>query len=222
MISVMIKILILISILVSNLYAFDENLLKVYIKEEMERSFIKKEVIIKDVKFIGFSPTETCTPKGLKIREIKRPSSIEFTFYCGNTQYRAIANYEILLTVYVSQRNLKRGDVITQEDIIEIKKPASRVPSGAILNREELIGRVIKRSICQGLILKEDHIHRGIPVKKGSIVNIFINVGKVTIMTEGVLKSDGTLGEIVKVQCLQTGKEIAGELIDKNKVRVLL
>lgn len=205
-----------------NIFAFDGNLLANLLKEEIRKSSINKEVNIGEIKFIGFSPNGNCIPEKLKIREIKRPNSVEFTFYCGTRQYRAIATYEILLALYISQRNLKRGEFISEEDILEIKKTSDKVPSGAVLNKNELIGKVVKRSISRGIILKQDHLYSGIPVKRGSHVQVLITSGKVTIMTDGVLKSDTTVGEMAKVQCFQTGKEIVGELIDKDKVRIVL
>ncbi len=203
-------------------YAFDTNLLSAMLKEEMKRITNHNDIQIGQIKFIGFAPTENCNPQKLKITEIKRPSSVEFTFYCGTRQYRAIANYEIMATIYISQRILKRGDSITEADIIEIKKPLSKIPSGAIMDRDEIIGRIVKRTLAQGLIIKNDHLYSGIPVKRGSKVFVMINAGQVSIMTEGVLKSDATVGDLAKVQCLQTGKEIVGKLIEKDKVRVSL
>lgn len=213
---------VLIFLISSNLFAFDGNLLTTLLREEIRKSSINREVSIGAIKFIGFSPNGNCIPENLKIREIKRPNSVEFTFYCGTRQYRAVATYEILISLYVSKINLIRGEVIAEEDILEIKKPLDRVPSGAILNKDELIGKVVKRSISRGIILKRDHIYVGVPVKRGSYVQVLITSGTVTIMTDGVLKSDTTVGEMVKVQCFQTGKEIVGELIDKDKVRVVL
>lgn len=214
--------IIIIPVIFSNGFAFDMNLLVNLLKEEIKKSSINREVNIGEIKFIGFSPKENCVPEKLKIREIKRPSSVEFTFYCGPRLYRAIGNYEILVTLYTSQRNLKRGEIIREDDVLEIKRPSGKIPAGAITNKDALIGKVVKRTISQGIILKEDHLYSGIPVKRGSMVRVLITSGKVTIMTDGVLKSDSSVGDMAKVQCFQTGKEIVGELIDKDKVRVLI
>lgn len=203
-------------------YSFDTNSLKLLLKEEMKKSFISNDVNIGDIKFIGFAPTENCIPDRIKIREIKRPYAVEFTFYCGTRQYRALANYEVLLSVYVPQRNLKRGDTLNEEDFIEIKRPAYKIPAGAITKKDELIGRVLKRTVAQGIILKEEHFYSGFPVKRGSHVQVVITSGQVTILTDGVLKYDSAVGEKAKVQCFQTGKEIVGELVEKDKVRVVL
>lgn len=212
---------IMLSIAISISFAFDFNLLSNLIKEEIKKS-IKREIQIGEIRFIGFPPKDSCRPERLKIREIKRPSSVEFTFYCAERQYRAIADYEALTTVYISQRTLKRGETITEEDIIEIKRPLNRIPVGSIMNKEELIGKVIKRTISQGLIIKEDHLYQSIPVKKGSKVQVFVTSGHVTVLTEGVLKYDAVVGQRAKIQCVQTGKEIVGDLVDKDKVRVNL
>lgn len=203
-------------------YSFETNSLKILLKEEIRKSSIGKDVNIGDIKFIGFAPTENCMPERIKIREIKRSHTVEFTFYCGIRQYRALANYEVLVSVYLPQRNLKRGDTLNEEDFIEIKRPAQKIPAGAITKKDEIIGRVLKRTVAQGIILKEDHLYSGIPVKRGSYVRVMITSGQVTILTEGVLKYDSAVGERAKVQCFQTGKEIVGELVDKDKLRVML
>lgn len=212
---------IMFSMALSVSFAFDFNLLSNLIREEMKK-FINREIQVGQIRFIGFPPKDSCRPERLKIREIKRPSSVEFTFYCAERQYRAIADYEALTTLYISQRTLKRGETISEEDIIEIKRPLNRVPAGSIMKKEELLGKVIKRTISQGLIIKEDHVYSGIPVKRGSKVQVFVTAGQVTVLTEGVLKYDAVVGQRAKIHCVQTGKEIVGDLVDKDKVRVNL
>jgi len=213
-------VLILTVSIATSVFGFDMNALGNLLREEMKKTFGNKDFVIRDIKFIGFAPKEDCIPERIQIRELKRPSSVEFTFYCKNRQYRAIGNYEVFLSLYISQRPLKKGDMIKAEDIAEIKLPVQRIPVTAVTDKEELIGRIIKRTIAQGIIIKEEHLYSGIPVKKGSKVNVLITAGKVTVMTEGVLKSDAIVGEMAKVQCIQTGKEIVGRLIEKDKVRV--
>lgn len=203
-------------------YALDMDILSKMLKDEIKKTSINRDVIIGQIKFIGFEPKQSCIPEGLKIREIKRPSAVEFTFTCAQKPYRAIANFEILTTIYITQRPILRGQTINEGDIIEIKQSVNRIPAGAITDKNNIIGRVLKRTLAQGLIIKEEHLYSGIPVKRGSRVNIIINTGKVTIMTDGVLKSDATVGENATVICNQTGKEIVGKLIDKDKVRLVL
>lgn len=203
-------------------FAFNKADLVDVLTKEIKSSVINKNIIVEEIKFIGFEPQESCVIENLKIREIKRPSSVEFTFYCAKRQYRAIAKYEILTTVYVSKRVLKKGETINEEDILEINQSLQRVPDGAITDKASIIGKVIKRTITNGLIIKENYLYSNMPVKKGSRVNLIISSGNVIIMTEGVLKSDAVVGGNAKIQCLQTGKEVVGELVDKNIVRVWL
>lgn len=207
---------------ISSSFAFDTAFLANLLVDEIKKSPIATEVQIGQIKFIGYEPHENCNPENLKIREIKRPNALEFTFKCGNRQYRAIANYEVLTRVYVNQIPLKKGEVITEEKIMEIKHPLSRLPVGAITDKSLILGKTVKRSLVKGLIIKEDYLYPGIPVKKGSKVEVIINAGQVMIMTEGVLKSDAVVGGNARVQCFQTGKEIVGKLVGKDKVRVSL
>ncbi|MCS7202870.1 MAG: flagellar basal body P-ring formation chaperone FlgA [Thermodesulfovibrio sp.] len=202
-------------------FAFDLTLLTALLEREIKKSPINEEVIIGQIKFIGFQPIG-CIPENLKIREIKRPNSLEFTFKCDKRLYRALANYEILTKVYLTQRVIKKGDTIKEEDLIEIKQPANRTPLGAITDKRLIVGKIAKRSLAQGVIIKQEHLYPNTPVKRGSKVNLVIEIGKVIIMTEGVLKSDSVVGDTALVHCIQTGKDIVGKLVDKNTVRVIL
>lgn len=206
----------------SPIFASDNSLLYQLLSREIKKISSDREIQIGQIKFIGFEPQRSCIPENLKIREIKRPSSVEFTFICDGRQYRALANYEVLTTIYVTQRPLKRGESVKEEDILEIKKPLSRIPVGTITDRSLIIGKVAKRNLARGLIIKEDYLYPDTPVKKGSKVNVIVDAGQVTIMTEGVLKSDAVVGGSARVQCFQTGKEIVGKLEDKDRVRVEL
>ncbi|MEN2994869.1 MAG: flagellar basal body P-ring formation chaperone FlgA [Thermodesulfovibrio sp.] len=206
----------------SYVFAFDKNLLSNLLANEIKKSPIATEVHIGQIKFIGHEPKEKCIPENLKIREIKRPSSVEFTFKCGSSHYKAVSNYEVLTKVYVTQIPLKKGEAITEEKIMEIKYPLSKLPAGTITDKDLILGKIVKKSLVKGLIIKEDYLYSNTPVKKGSIVNVIVDTGQVIIMTEGILKVDATVGGKVRVQCLATGKEIVGKLIEKDKVRVSL
>jgi len=206
--------------LLSSSYAFDKTQLTILLANEIKKSSINREVQISQIKFIGFEPQGSCIAENLKIREIKRPSSVEFTFNCGTRNYRAVANYEVLTTLYVTQRPMKRGETFEEKDLLEIKQPINRIPAGAITDKNLIIGKVVKRSLARGLIIKDDHLYEGIPVKRGSKVNVIIDTKTVTIMTEGVLKYDSVVGNNARILCIQTGKEIVGKLIDKDTARV--
>lgn len=214
--------LLAIAITFSSTYAFDRAILVEPLRGEIKRSAINRDVAVGEIRFIGFAPTENCIPEKIKLREIRRPSSVEFTFFCGGRLYRAVAEYEVLTSIYVTQRTIKRGEQINEEDLLEIKKPLSRVPAGAVRDKSEIVGRVMKRTVAQGVVIKDDHLHIGTPVKRGSTVWVLVSSSGVTIMTEGVLKNDSTVGESARVQLLQTGKEIVGKLVEKDKVRVEL
>ncbi|MCS7214556.1 MAG: flagellar basal body P-ring formation chaperone FlgA [Thermodesulfovibrio sp.] len=217
-----VTLLLIILIFANSVLALDSFEITSLLSKEIKKSSLAKEVQIGQIRFIGYEPRERCQPENLSIREIKRPNSVEFTFKCGKGNYRAIANYEILTNVYVTQMPIKRGETISEEKIVEIKQPISKLPVGAITDKSLLIGKITKRSLAKGLIIKEEYLYSNILLKKGSKVNIVVNVGQVMIMTEGVLKSDTIVGETARVECFQTGKEIVGKLIDKENVRVTL
>ncbi|HMK42646.1 MAG TPA: flagellar basal body P-ring formation chaperone FlgA [Dissulfurispiraceae bacterium] len=165
-------------------------------------------------------------------------SSIGMTGYTGKqrVQYRleltdrqgkketvlADVTYDSLIELFVTAHALAKGSIVNETDFQAVRQRGSRMPSGAVLNRSEIVGKTVRINLSEGLVLKRDHFFVAGLVKRGTKVRIEIEneSGLMLVSAKGILRSDGTVGSTVRVFCETSRKEVMGVLISRDTVKM--
>ena len=129
-------------------------------------------------------------------------------------------SYNVLVDVFIASRPLVKGAVLTPEDFYSVKQKSSKLPAGAISNKDEIEGKILKTNIGQGVILRSDYLTSHLGIKRGQRVNVMVEGNNVVITTQGILRNDTLIGGVAKVLCDATKKEVSGVLTSPNTVRV--
>ncbi|MFZ5996143.1 MAG: flagellar basal body P-ring formation chaperone FlgA [Nitrospirota bacterium] len=128
--------------------------------------------------------------------------------------------YDVPVDVFVTSRPLMSGTILTENDFYTVKQKSSRIPAGALLNKDELEGKALRASLGQGIILKTNHVNAPASGKRGQKVDVVVEGNNVSISTKGVLRNDAVLGGTAKVWCDSSKKEIYGILVAPTMVKV--
>jgi flagella basal body P-ring formation protein FlgA len=127
---------------------------------------------------------------------------------------------EVLREFVVSNNNLGRDNIITNNDISLQKKWVRSIPLNAISTLEEAIGKIIAVSIRPNTEITRNMLKEVMPVKKGKMVHIVLDNGVMKIMAMGLSEEDGAEGAIVKVRNITSSKIIYARVIGQAKVKV--
>ena len=84
-------------------------------------------------------------------------------------------------------------------------------------NRDELIGRKLKKNLKMGQLLHPRHLYEKFDINQGDFISIVSNVGNTYVTVSGEAEEDGNLGDIIQVKNLRSGKTIKG-YVKKNKI----
>lgn len=129
-------------------------------------------------------------------------------------------SYDVLKDVFVAFRSLSKGTVLGADDFYVIKQRVSKIPANAVLNRNDVEGKVLKNNIGQGVIIRGDHLTDQVGIKKGQKVEVVVEGNNIIISTRGILRSDAMIGGVARVLCEVSKKEVSGILISPNTVRL--
>jgi flagella basal body P-ring formation protein FlgA len=130
------------------------------------------------------------------------------------------ASYDMLTDVFVTSRPLTRGDVINHGDYYTVRQKLSRLPAGAITNRKDIEGKILKASLTDGIVLRSNFLRSAMTARRGRKVNLLIEGNSVVISAKGTLRNDATVGETANVLCDITKKEVHGVLVTPTLVKV--
>jgi flagellar basal body P-ring formation protein FlgA len=102
---------------------------------------------------------------------------------------------------------LHRGALITEGSITMEQQILTR-PDRPILDKEELIGMQMTRTVSAGRVIEETHITLPSIIKEGEMVKIYGRKGSLLISTSGIARDDGGLGAHIRVRNIASNKLI--------------
>jgi len=127
---------------------------------------------------------------------------------------------DIFDNVVCSKRNMKRGEILTKDDIYLARKNISRMPKNIFTNASRTIGLRLKNNIRAETCLKEWMLEKNPAVEKGDIVTIIAESGFIRVETPGLVLDDGYVGDIVSVRNSMSERNIYAKIINDSTVMV--
>ena len=101
--------------------------------------------------------------------------------------------------------SIPRGTLITKEMVKSAEIPSMRA-RGAPSSLNEVVGKVARRDILPGEVIKERDLVPNFVVKKGKPVKVVYDSGPIHIELLGVALDSGAVGNIIRVKNVSTGK----------------
>lgn len=132
------------------------------------------------------------------------------------------ADVEMIRSVVVSTRPLRRAQVIGPDDV-EIRSVAvTRAGESYRFDPDALIGKRVIRSIAAGLPILIEMVETAPVIRPGDRVTMVIESGGLRIATMGRAKEEGFLGRQMAVVNLDSQKTVYGEVVDAATVKITL
>lgn len=124
--------------------------------------------------------------------------------------------------VIVAAHNLARGTILSATDLVLEKRDIARLRGKYFDNPTQAIGKRLKRNLQHGQVLDSIYIVTPNTVKKGNKVIILASSSKVQVRMPGKALSNGSTGELIKVQNIYSKKELEAIVISPGVVKVAM
>lgn len=122
------------------------------------------------------------------------------------------------VTLAVPAHGMSISDIFGPADISETKLPRERVPSDAILNPQQLIGKAARRILRAGETVRAGDIAEPIVVHKGDLVTVALNTPGMQLTAQGKALEDGAMGASIHVANTQSKRVIDAVVAGPNQV----
>ncbi len=119
----------------------------------------------------------------------------------------------------VSQRLLKRGHVLTENDFNFQMREATYDRDG-ILRKEDLIGKEVGKALVAGERIRSHLLNSPILVKYGQTVKVQSGNSILKVFVDGVVQQDARKGQTVRIKIPRTKKVVSAEVLDRSTVRI--
>ncbi|MEO5357734.1 MAG: flagellar basal body P-ring formation chaperone FlgA [Nitrospirae bacterium YQR-1] len=199
-------------------------LMAVWSPEEAVRTYVTEVYPWPDVSVNAVNPAAEypeMPPVEVSFYKGSIPGRAVFTmrFSAGETYYYE-TDVEARDWVVFNKRPLKKGTILTYEDITKSLYSVRRIPSGAITDEALCIGKMVNHTIPANRPLTVALVETAPVVIKGREVVMTVKGDEYKITMRGIAKDDGTAGQYIRVVNPKSKKIIFGKVIDSRTVIV--
>lgn len=136
------------------------------------------------------------------------------------TKKQVKASVHYITKVPVLSATMRRGDIISSDDISYIKVRADDIPASMMVNEENLIGKTPRNNIAALAPIHFSDLRMPTLVKKGDIVVMKLANKNISLTTQGHAIQKGKKGDVVRVENLSSKQVITAIVTGEREVTV--
>ena len=118
-------------------------------------------------------------------------------------------------------RDLARGTVLTDADVMESDGDIGAVRMQALPTLLETIGARVGREVRAGELLSSTIVRLPALVRRGSAVMTYVRLGGVAVTGEATAMQTGHLGDVIALVNEATGRRLRGRVVARDAVEVV-
>ena len=175
---------------------------------------------------------DVLVPPGKVSYKVELPNGIRFVtpttanvIVCTDGQPFTTVSIKLYVKAYrnvvVAARNLAPFEPITP-DSLRLERWDIGHLTGYFLDGDRIIGLRTRRAVAAGLPLSEVALEKPPLVRHGSPVTILVQMGEITVSTNGQALQEGSEGSIIRVQNLNSNRIVNARVIDGSTVQVII
>ena len=124
--------------------------------------------------------------------------------------------------VVVANRSLLPGQVVTLDDVRQIRLDVATLHNGYYTQPSRVNGAIVKRAVVPGMPVYAHQLRPAYVVKRGEKVVLKNERGGLSIHMTGEALKDGLLGDLIPVKNLRSGRVVEGRVTRPQEVSVHL
>lgn len=124
--------------------------------------------------------------------------------------------------ILVAKRNLGRGHIITDDDLIFARQDVVHLKYGWFTNKKDIVGKLCKQNININHPITPYLLDKETLVRRGELVTIKADKDNIHISMQGKALSKGRQGDVIRVENSRTNRIIQAEVIGSRTVRVII
>jgi len=123
-------------------------------------------------------------------------------------------------SVVLTSRDIKKGDKFSSENIVMGRMPTTQALRGCLQHLADVLGRTAAYDLRKGTPVRFSEINDPPVIRRGTVVQAFVESGNVEIMVHAQAVEDGKAGEEIRVENTDSHKVLWAKVLDENRVLI--
>ena len=142
----------------------------------------------------------------------------------GSKPWKVYVPVDVIVTatVFTASRSLPRDHLLTAADLATAERDVSRLVSGYVSDKNQLIGQRLKQQLIAGRIITPSMLQADFIVRRGQTVTLTAAGGGINVSMVGKALMDGAINQRIRVENTNSGRVIEGIVRSREEVEILL
>lgn len=142
----------------------------------------------------------------------------------GSQPWKVYVPVDVVVTarVFTASRSLPRDHLLTAADLATDERDVSRLVSGYVSDKNQLIGQRLKQQLIAGRIITPAMLQADFIVRRGQTVTLTAAGGGINVSMIGKALMDGAINQRIRVENVNSGRIIEGIVRSREEVEILL
>jgi len=123
--------------------------------------------------------------------------------------------------VVVTMSQISPGELFTTDNLRYMRMDIGRLGLGFFTDKSKLQELIARRLLAPGIVVTEAMVKKPVLIHRGSMVTILARIGSMEVIATGQAMQDGSEGQLIRVQNINSNKIILGKVVDGSTVQVL-
>ena len=124
-------------------------------------------------------------------------------------------------SVLCANRYLPRNTTLSAADVKMQQMNVSKAPANLVTDLQDAVGKRLKQNIKPGEAIRHNMLSIPPLIRKGDKVKLVAQSGSMRIVTLGIAKSSGGLGDQIRIENITSKKTVVGRVKDHSTVQVI-
>jgi flagella basal body P-ring formation protein FlgA len=125
------------------------------------------------------------------------------------------------LRVVVPARDIARGELISESDLVYGTVAASAGVAGVVTSMDALSGMEARRVLRAGETVRPEDVRHPILVTRGSTVTMTFDAPGISVTAMGKALSEGGMGDTISVQNIASYRQVSAVVTASGQVRAI-
>lgn len=123
--------------------------------------------------------------------------------------------------VVVAKSGIAAKEVLAADKLGYDRRDIGRLAPGYLTDIDNAVGLVSRYPLALGTVVNESMLAKPILIKRGAMVNIVARFGGIEVKSAGQSLQDGSEGQLIRVQNVNSKKIVSARVLDETAVQVL-
>lgn len=127
---------------------------------------------------------------------------------------------QVLVDVITLNRNLERGAILKDSDVVVTRRPRSEVASDALTDRDLAVGLALRNAMQPGRPLRAADLNKPDMIQRNETVTLIYEVPGISLTMRGKATEAGGEGDTISVMNEQSKRPVQGVIVGPGRVLI--